>query len=244
MGYGTGIKKSTAGATSITTTATDFSACNFLAALITWPANVTFTSFVDSKSNTWTPHPSGAKTLTGTNSRGQVYYCANPIVDAAQTFTPTIASSDVLYCAVIGLTGRATVSPLETLTTPYAEDLTAVSSHSAGVTGALADSGVDVLNFFWDDEGTNGGRVLQYTAGSGWTLPAAVSSADGRSMTGGIEYQANVAASTNLTATWTTTTNGVTAASNHGGGFLLAVKAAPIAPTTQLLTMINNQGGF
>jgi len=236
MAYVTGIKATTTGATSVTTAATNFSGCNFLAAIMAFPANQTLSSFTDSSSNTWTQHASSPKTFTGTNAKAHVYYCVNPTVSASQTFTTTIGVSDIIFLAVVGLSGRATASAIDA--TAYAGDASAVTSHTGGVTGSLASSGDDVLALFSDDDGTGAGSSLTYTAGSGWTLPAAVLQSDGRfTMTGGIEYQANVASSSNLTATWTTSS------ATTGGAYILAVKASASA-NRKLLSMLSNQAGF
>lgn len=219
MAFGAGIKGTTTGATSVTTAATDFSACNFIAAIMVFPASETLSSFVDSASNTWTQHGSSPKTFTGTNAKAHVYYAVNPTVSATQTFTVTIGGADVIYLGVIGLTGRDTVSPIDA--TNYAGDATAVTSHTGGATGSLAGNGDDIIALLSDDDGTNAGQNLTYTPGASWTLPASILQGDGRTtMTGGIEYQTNIASGSNLTATWTT--SGATT----GGGFILAVKAA------------------
>jgi hypothetical protein len=218
MAYVTGIKKNASG-TSATSTATDFSACNFLAALICFPANLTLSSFVDSSGNTWTQHASSPKTFTGTNAKAHVYYCVNPTVSATQTFTATISSADIIFLAVIGLSGRATSSAIDA--TNYAGDASAVTSHTGGATGSLASNGDDVIALFGDDNGTFAGGNYTYTAGSGWTLPVALVNSDGRTnMTGGIQYQANVASGSNLTGSWTSS-SGTT-----GGAYVLAIKAS------------------
>jgi hypothetical protein len=222
MAYVTGIKATGNGTVAtITTAATDFTGCNFLAAIIAFPANQTLSTFVDSSLNTWTQHPSSPKTFTGTNAKAHVYYVINPTVSATQTFTPTIGANDVLFVGVVGLSGRDTTSPIDAST--YAGDASAVTSHTGGVSGSLGGTADDVLGLFSDDEGTSGGRLLTYSAGGGWTLPVAALNQDGRAtMTGGIEYQENLGSGSNITATWTTSST------NTGGAFILAVKAQPL----------------
>lgn len=236
MAFAQIIKATTAGGTSLTTAPTDFTGANFLIGIHAYPASAgPATGWSDSKSNAgWTAHPNGVHTFTGTNAQARVYYCPSPTVDAAQTFTASITTSDIMFIAVIGLSGRSTAVEGAN----YAGDASAVTSHSGGVTGALT-AGDDVVALFSDDEGTFSGRALTYGAGSGWTLPAGGVNQDGRTlMTGGILYQTNVGTGS-VTASWTTT------GANTGGAFVLAIKAASanatVTPGAGSNTVTGNQ---
>lgn len=210
----------------LATSAKDFSACNFLAMLVVIPTTITVSSIQDSTgTNTWASDPDGVpKVLSGTASQGYVYTVTNPAVSATQTFQANFTGgTDIAAIFVVGLSGRATVSPI--LAHNYAPDSGSVTSHTGGATGALGQSGCDLLGFLFDDEGTGGGRALSYTAGSGWTLPSTMSNSDGRAgMTGGIEYQNNVGTG-GATVTWTSS------GANTGGAYILAIKPASVNTT-------------
>ena len=230
MGLAQAVKATTTGASSVTTVAADFSTANFLAAFVTAPLSHTL-SLADSQSNSWT-----ALTVQSINSAVKlaVFYKATPSVSATQTFTGSLDTSDIIMVAAIGLSGRATTSPVEV--SNYAVDPTLTLSHVGGATGGQT-AGDDVIFLYSDDEAVSHGRSNPYTVGSGWTL--SVNNGDGRfTMTGAIEYQLNVGAGS-ITGTLST------GSTNTGGGYVLAVKAAAagtvITPPVGSDTITGNQ---
>ena len=220
-------KATTTGATSVATSAANFTSANYLLVMAACPSAQTIT-LADSSSNTWTAMTGSPKTV---NAAIKLYtwYCANPTVGASQTFTATLSGSDIGIIAVIGLSGRANVAPEAMV---YAADGSSVTSHTGGATTSQAASGDDIVVLFSDDEGVSGGRSLTYTAGTGFTMPAGLVNQDGRfTMTGGIEYQLNVGTGA-ITSTWTTSS------ANTGAAYIASIKSSS-GPSVAVLTANN-----
>lgn len=211
-------EQTSTGGTSIAIAATDFTGANFLAAIIVSPTGRSLSSFVDSTgSNSWLDHPDGSpKSIAGTSAQAYCRYVINPTVTNNQTFTATFSATDIGALFVIGLSGRATASPISAH--GYAADSGSVTSHTGGATGGQGATD-DLLGLIFDEEGTSGGRPLTYTATGGWTLNPAVFNSDGRlTMCGGILYQTPAGGTGSIAPTWTTS------GANTGAGFILAVK--------------------
>lgn len=204
-----------AGGTTVVVGPVDTSGANFIACVVVVPSGNTAT-LADTEANSYSQHSSGTQVVS-TVDRGYFFYVENAATDATHTITATINASSVGYMSCAWLSGRATASAIEAQA--YAVDGGATVNHSGGATGAYT-AGSDVLFAAFDGELHLDGRNLTWTQVSPWTLQTTAYNSDCRFWPcGGIGY-IDAGAGTTVTAQWTTS------ATNVGGAFVMAVKAA------------------
>lgn len=111
IGVGVTTKGRSAGAASIATTGvtTQAAGSTFVIGLI-WGAGATFTSLVDSKSNTYTQLGVLDLDPDGSGAHTRMYYCQNGTGGASHTATLTISGSNSLAVMFLEITGAATAS--------------------------------------------------------------------------------------------------------------------------------------
>ena len=208
-------------AASATTPGINTTSGNFLCAVITVGSGPgTLASVSDSNGNTWTAATGNPRAPNG-QANVYVYWTENITGGASHTFTANANGSRLMSIGLVELSGRATSSAV-LVQTGFLETVSG-TSHSSGSSGALSESGCDMVCLAGDNAPAVTGSNITYTAtSSGWTLanPGTVNTVASGHMTTIVMYRDNVDTSAQ-TATWTSTSNAKRAA-----GVMIAVKAA------------------
>lgn len=211
----------TPAAASATTPGITTTTGNFLCAVITVGSGPgTLASVSDSYGNTWTAATGNPRAPNG-QANVYVYWAENITGGAGHTFTANANGSRLMSIGLVELSGRATSSAV-LVQTGFLETVSG-TSHSSGSSGALSESGCDMVCLAGDNSPAVTSSNITYTATStGWTLSSAgtVNTVASGHMTTIAMYRENVDTSAQE-ATWTSSSNAKRAA-----GVMIAVKSA------------------
>lgn len=149
-------------ASSATTGAITTTAAHLLHADISiYTVTASFSSFADSKTNTWA---TGNAALSGASTNNQIrqLYAKNCLGGASHTFTLTLSTNGYAAFSVTEIAGASTTSPVRD--TGAASDGSNTTTHSVSTAGSSAASGDIAIGLIGDNN--TGGTI---TVGAGYT---------------------------------------------------------------------------
>ena len=240
-----GTKGRTGSANNIASTGITTSSGSALVAVMVWDTG-TFSSLVDSKSNSWTQI--GTELTFGTSGRARAYYSELSSVGASHTVTITQTGTSAMSIFVIEVGGGT----IPGIADKNAQNSDATSPWGSGVTATTTQANELVTGLFIGNSGSNPATHAINAAStptSGWSITAAAEETNGASFyTGGIA-SVRVTATGTYEGQWTETGSAAnccvrTATFNESAGGGAAVAAKILIPTDLMSDMAGLSGGF
>lgn len=195
-----GAKGRAAGVGNIASGAITTAAGSTLVTVFVWDTG-TFSSLVDSKSNSWTQI--GTELTFGTSGRARAYFSALTSTGASHTVTITQSSTSSMAIFVIEVTGEA-ASPFD----KSANVVDATSPFASGLTAATTQAAELITGLFIGNSGSNPAThaiSATSTPTAGWAITVAAEETNGASFYTGAIASVVVAATAQYQSAWTET---------------------------------------